>query len=79
MDSSQLTRDQRHKLLMAVADRRDYFGKLKERMEATGWPPDDPLFVAVRKAWDAAQELVMAVFEREEKPAPPEWVRRMGG
>ena len=80
--STRLTADQRHRLLHAAADRRDYFGRLRDRMKATGWPADDPLFVAVCRAWDAAQEVVKLAYDparRPDEPPPPaDWMRHMG-
>ena len=74
-----LTPDQRHKLLHAVADRRDYFAKLRDRMKATGWPEEDPLFVAVCRAYDAAQAVVQAIYRPEDRTPPqPEWMKHVG-
>jgi hypothetical protein len=39
----------------------DYLRRLRERMAAVGFLPDDPLFAAVVKAHDAAGELFMAM------------------
>ena len=39
----------------------NYLTKLRERMVAVGFLPEDPLFVAVVKAHDAAGELFVAM------------------
>ena len=79
MDSSHLTPDQRHKLLLAVADRRDYFARVRDRMRGHHWPEDDPVYHAVCRAYDAAHGVITALCNREEtKPTPPDWMKHMG-
>jgi hypothetical protein len=57
MRSTDLTREQ----IAALADRvhpiLDYMRRLEGRMEEQGFPPDDELFAAVRKAHGAARDL----------------------
>lgn len=79
MNLADLTPAQRNKLLQAAANRRDYFARLRDRMKATGWPEDAPLFVAVCWAWDAAHEAVKVVYLKDTEPTPrPEWMQHIG-
>ena len=73
-NSTRLTEARRQALRYAVADRRDYFGRLRDRMKATGFPADDPLYVAVCAAWEATHAVVRVVYVREgeRKPQPPQ-------
>lgn len=73
-----MTPDRRLKLLHAVADRQDYFGKLRDRMKATGWPEEDPLFLAVCRAYDAAQAVVQLAFRPDDPLPQPEWMKHVG-
>jgi len=40
-----------------VADYLAYLGRVRRWMELRGWPVEDPLFRAVTRAWESAQEL----------------------
>src|SRR3954464_1556547 len=71
--SLSLASDRRHRLLHAVAGRREYFGRPGEQRKATGWRADDLLYLAVCSAWDAAHAVVRLVHEGRptERPDPP--------
>src|SRR5687768_1475705 len=72
MDAASLTAVQRHRLLLAIATRRDWLGKLRDRMDAQGWAQDDAVYVAVRRAWDATHAAIVALVDSEpEEPAKP--------
>ena len=81
MDARALSPAQRTELLYALAARRDWLLKLRERMDAQGWHRDDPFYAAVRGAWDALHAALHALAESEPKEPeepPPErpWVNR---
>ena len=57
MDSSNLDPRVADQLARAVRQRLDWFGRLRRRMELRGFPPTDPLYLAVTRCYDAAQEL----------------------
>ena len=65
MRTADLTTDQLNKLLIAIADRRDFFARLKERMDAVGWDQTDLTYLAVVAARDAAHAIAMSM-----KPGP---------
>jgi len=54
-----------------------YLSRLKRRMEVTGFPPDDPLYVTTLKAHRAMQDLLMELHYLScesgvgRQPAPP--------
>ena len=78
-----LTDAQRRALFYGAADRRDYFGRLRDRMKATGFPESDPLYVAACAAWDACHAVVRLTRPGDEgakagPPPPPEWMRHVG-
>jgi hypothetical protein len=57
VDSSNLDPHVADQLARAVRQRLDWFGRLRRRMELRGFPPTDPLYLAVSRCYDAAQEL----------------------
>jgi hypothetical protein len=57
VDSSNLDPRVAEQLTRAVRRRLDWFGQLRRRMELRGFPPTDPLYLAVTRCYDAAQEL----------------------
>jgi hypothetical protein len=59
MDSQQLTTRQAERMRNALIPHVRYLYRLQTRMEKTGFPPSDELFLATRRAYDAAQELCM--------------------
>ena len=73
MDAASLNPAQRHGLLLALADRRDWVGKLRERMDAAGWPPEDRFYATVAGAQEALHAAVVALAESApaEDPRPP--------
>ena len=81
MDARRLSPAQRESLLYALAARRDWLMKLRERMDAQGWHRNDPFHLAVRGAWDALHGALRALAESEPKEPPepePErpWLNR---
>jgi hypothetical protein len=57
MDSSQLTIEQAGKLHEALFSHVNYLLRLQQRLETRGFPADDPLMVAAKKAYQAVWEL----------------------
>lgn len=57
MDSSNLTIQQARTLTESLRRPLNYLGKLRRRMELTGFPPNDPLYQATTRAFNAMQEL----------------------
>ena len=57
VDSSDLDPEVAQQLTRAVRERLDWFGRLRRRMELRGFPPTDPLYIAVTRCYNAAQEL----------------------
>jgi hypothetical protein len=57
MDSSRLTSDQLDARSGKVAPILAYLNALQERMERTGFPPDDELYLLVKQANDAVHRL----------------------
>jgi hypothetical protein len=83
VDSTRLTPAQRHRLICVLARHRDYFRALAERMLHLNFPDDDPLYVAARRAYDAAHEAVKAAADPQPKDdgggGPlPTWSRHYG-
>jgi hypothetical protein len=73
MDAASLNPAQRYGLLLALVDRRDWVGRLRERMDAAGWPPDDRFYATVAGAREALHAAVVALAESApaEDPGPP--------
>ena len=67
MNATDLTDTQRHKLMCSVADRRDFFAKLRDRMKKRRWNERDPVYEAVLKAYFAAHEVVKAIHDSQPK------------
>ena len=63
MDARGLTEMQRYRLGVAAADRRDWYRRLRERMDAVGWDPRCPAYQATVAAHDAAQALLVALWD----------------
>jgi hypothetical protein len=59
VDSSNLQPWQARKIFAALQRATGYLSRLKRRMEVTGFPPHDPLFLATVKAHRAMQDLLM--------------------
>ena len=81
MDAASLSHAQRDELLNAVAARRDWLQKLRERMDAQHWRKDDPFYAAVSGAWDAVhgalRELVASEPKEPPEPQPERpWLKR---
>jgi len=57
MNSSELTAEQARRIHIALYPGTNYL----DRMGKAGFPPDDPLYLKAKKAYNAAQELYMAV------------------
>jgi hypothetical protein len=57
MQSSDLTKAQARALKNKLAPMLGYLNRLKRRMVRRGFPPDDPLLVAARRAEDALHAL----------------------
>ena len=63
MDAHGLTDPQRHQLVMGLAERRDWFKRLRERMDAVGWDRACPAYLAAVAAQDAMQALLTALWD----------------
>ena len=59
MDSSKIHPWQARKMFAALQRATGYLSRLKRRMEVTGFPSDDPLYVATLKAHRVMQDLLM--------------------
>jgi hypothetical protein len=57
MDSSHIRPEQALRLRRAIRRPLQYVGRLRQRMELLGFPPDDRLYLSVCRAFDALQEL----------------------
>jgi hypothetical protein len=55
MNSNDITTDQAKVINESVRQMLGYLARLKERMEKTGFPPNDRLYQIVEKAYDATQ------------------------
>ena len=56
-----LTREQVEALLASVRRQIRYLGRLRDRMNQRGFPPDDPLYVAATGAFNAVHALSVEV------------------
>ncbi|HTL28203.1 MAG TPA: hypothetical protein VL282_03240 [Tepidisphaeraceae bacterium] len=65
MDVTRLSQEDREKLLLAIAERRDYLARLIRWMERTGWYGNDPILNSVRSAYHALHSAVNNI------PKPP--------
>ena len=52
-----MTQEQARALLPPIRRQLEYLGRLRTRMEVRGFPPGDPLYVSVVKAFEAVHEL----------------------
>ena len=59
MNSSELQTWQARKIRDVLRPALGYLSRLKRRMEVTGFPPDDELYVLTVKAQQLMQELLM--------------------
>src|SRR5262249_61183912 len=59
VNSKQLRPWQAKKMHDALAPALGYLSRLKRRMELTGFPPDDPLFIVVRDAQSKMHSLLV--------------------
>jgi hypothetical protein len=57
--SDDLTPAQLAKLAEQIGRQRDYLTRLRERMQALGFPPSDPLCSAAAHAWEAMSNLTV--------------------
>ena len=57
MDSSDILPAQAARLRRQVARQLGYLGRLRRRMELMGFSPEDRLYLSVKRAHDAMQEL----------------------
>jgi hypothetical protein len=53
MDSGDLTTDQAAQMRKSLFRLANYLNRVVNRMERTGFPPNDPLFQSARRAYDA--------------------------
>jgi hypothetical protein len=61
MDSKKLKPWQARKIRKSLASALGYLTRLKRRMELTGFPPNDPLYLAAVKAQEAMQSLLSSL------------------
>lgn len=71
MDLSDLTVLQRQELQSAVNRRREFYWRLLQRMNALNWSPQCPAYLAVQRAYDGAQALVVTLFHGGPPKPPP--------
>jgi hypothetical protein len=57
MDRNSLTKDQAKKINASVQANLAYLFRLRERMVKAGFPPADPLFLLVERAYDSMHRL----------------------
>jgi hypothetical protein len=57
VNSDNLTRDQAEAMLGTVRRQLRYLGKLRDRMNALSFPPNDPLYLAATGAFNAVHAL----------------------
>ena len=62
MDAHGLTDPQRHQLILALAERRDWFKRLRERMDAVVWDRTCPAYLATVAAQESTQAVLAAVW-----------------
>jgi hypothetical protein len=63
VDARALTEQQRYRLSVTVADHRDYYKRLRARMDAVGWDQACPAYLAAVAAQDAAQAVLVALWD----------------
>jgi hypothetical protein len=61
MDSSKLTTEQAARLSKSLYPHLNYLCRMRRRMELIGFPPGDPLFLLVSRAYDSLQQLSVEV------------------
>src|SRR5436190_6200094 len=71
MDSNKLRPWQARKIREALQRALGYLTRLQRRMELTGFPPNDPLYVATVKAQKALESLMMDHWPRNGEPGIP--------
>jgi hypothetical protein len=64
MNSEQLRPWQARKIRKALVPALGYLTRLQRRMELTGFPPNDPLYVATVKAQTALESLLIDLHYR---------------
>jgi hypothetical protein len=64
MTGDDLTKDQTQKMADALFPSINYLVQLKQRMQAQGFEPGDPLAVLTAKAYDAVQNLYLDLLNR---------------
>lgn len=57
MTSDDLTTEQASRIRAVVGRHLNYLGRLRDRMQRRGFPPDDPLVRDVTAAWNATHSL----------------------
>jgi hypothetical protein len=74
MTRDDVTKAQAKQVREALYRPTNYLVRLRRRMELRGFPPNDPLYVLVSKAFDALQHLGMHVhhFRLPVTPAQPQ-------
>ena len=77
MDARKLSKEQRHILLQAVMERRDWLHRLHVRMRAAGWSESDPAYFATFHAHEAMHKLVKTL-DTDPQDKPPDWLRHIG-
>ncbi len=61
MDSTTITKSQAKKVSDGLYPGFNYLFRLRERMQAAGFPQNDPLFAKVEEAYDAYHRLMIEV------------------
>ena len=64
-----MSQEDRERLLRAIAERRDYLGRVIRWMERTGWYGNDPILNSMRSAYQALHAAINCF------PPPPAKVK----
>jgi hypothetical protein len=59
MDSDELTTEQAAQMHRSLFRLANYLNRVVKRMERTGFPPNDPIFLSARRAYDAISTFCM--------------------
>ena len=71
MDASHLPPQKARDIATHVAPTLDFLGKLTARMEALGWKPTDPGYLAAVRARDAVREMTGALLDPQPQQRRP--------
>jgi hypothetical protein len=69
MDVRRMSQEDRERLLRAIAERRDYLGRVIRWMERSGWYGNDPILNSLRSAYQSLHAAINCF------PPPPPKVK----